>query len=422
MLNLVISVLVAAFAAGSTVAGAHQFEVGLGQDIRVESNMFNSTVNPVTDGVYRVIPLLELSGRLGEFENAKYSLLYNPSYLVYFETQGVNGLDTRAQASLDLQLSPRETLRTMASYTEFSSIRSSSQLNPDGSIDNLADKAGDTVRAFVNLGYSRSVDARSSFNLDADFQDYSFGESTNVGNKSIGTSGSYTHGLSPRLTLGGSLSLRYRLFDAQVTTSGSISSSRTTISNLNLLFFYTFAKDWNFRFQGGPSIIYSQPGTLAGEAAPASATDLTYFMDVSLSKERQKSAYVLRYSRNEDASGGNNGTSVLDSLSAQVSLDLSALWDLDMILGWNFRQSVNSFIYVNPMDPSEILNFTQETSQHQVWGRIGFTRRLGENLTARLGFSYRQIADYEVNGVDQPTQDNYTGSVGINYRFDPYIF
>jgi hypothetical protein len=418
---LAISVLAMALATVSTVAGAHQFEFGLDQDIRVESNMFNSSEFPVTDGVYRLLPIFELSGRLGKLDNAEYTVNYSPSYLVYFETDGVDGLDNRAQANLDFRLSPKETVRTSASYLEYSSIRATSQINPDGSFDILADEEGDTIRAFVNLGYSRSMDARSGLNLDADFQDYAFDKSRNVGNKSIGASGSYTHGWSPRLTVGGSLSTRYRLFDSQTSDSGSINSSKVTVSNLNLLVFYTFAKDYNFRFQGGPSVIYTQPGSIVGEPAPASETDLTYFMDISLSKEEQKSSYMLRYSRNEDASGGTNGTSILDSVSAQFSLDLGELWQSDVVVGWNRRQSVNAFIYVDPLTGTP-LPFSQESKLHQIWGRIGFARRLGEKMSATLGFSYRRIADYEINDIDQPKQDNYTGFVGMNYRFDAYIF
>ena len=418
-----ISALSAALMTVGTVVSAHQFEFGLDQQIRVESNMFGSSDSPVTDGVYVVMPVFQLSGMLGDLESGNYRLVYRPSYLAYFdpptspELGDVDGFNTQAQADLNFRLSGRDTVNASASYTKYKSVQSTSQINPDGSFDVLADPRGNTVRAFVNLGYSRRVNPRSAFNLAIDFQDYAYDDPRNVGNKSMGATTSYTYGLSPRFTLGGSLAVRYRIFDAQE----AISSSKVTVSNLNVLASYVFSESVELVFQGGPSIIYSQPGTVLGGQAPASETDLTYFMNISLSRELQRSLFFLRYSRNEDATGGANGSSILDSVSAAASFDLNEFWDIEADLGWSRRQSVNTFLYLDPVSGSP-LPFVQEDSLHRVWGRIAFVRHLGEKMSLRGGFRYQRLADYEVDGISQPERDNYIGSVDLSYRFDSYVF
>jgi hypothetical protein len=412
-----ISGLGCALMTASTLADAHQLDLGIGQSVRMESNIFGSATDPITDGTYRIIPDVNLSGSFDKFSGGSYEVSYQPSYLWYFRSEGVNGLDNKANGSAQIELSRRDQLSASASYTEYSSIQAISEANEDGSFDVLASDQGQTIRAFGSLGYSRSPDARSNLRLNLDFQDYGYTESRNIGNKSIGVTTSYNRAGSRRLTLGASVSARYRFFDEQQFQQQVVEGSTVVVTNINALATYKVTPNVVFDFQGGPSLIRTQPGSVVGRPKPETNSDFTYFMNMSLRRDFKNSNLRLNYVRNEDPSGGSSRTSVLDTLSIVLNTKLSELWRGSAIAGWSRRRTVDAFLI-----PDQPLPFSQETQLDRAWISLGVNRRLDERILLRLNFRYQSWIDYEVGGVKLPNQDNYTGSMTLNYQFSPYIF
>lgn len=405
----------------STLADAHQLDLGIGQSVRMESNIFGSATDPITDGTYRIIPDVNLSGSFDKFSGGSYQVSYQPSYLWYFRSVGVDGLDNRANGSAQIELSRRDQLSASASYTEYSSVQAISEANEDGSFDVLASDAGQTIRAFGSLGYSRSPDTRSNLRLNLDFQDYGYTESRNVGNKSIGGSTSYNRAGSRRLTLGASVSARYRIFDEQQFQQQVVEGSTVVVTNINALASYKVTPNVVFDFQGGPSLIRTRPGSVVGRPKPETNSDFTYFMNMSLQRDFKKSNLRLSYVRNEDPSGGSSRTSVLDTVSIILNMKLSEFWRGNAIAGWSRRRTVDAFLILNPVT-NQPLPFSREEQLDRAWISLGVNRRLGERILLRLNFRYQSWIDYEVGGVKLPNQDNYTGSMTLNYQFSPYIF
>jgi len=400
----------------SSLAAAHQFEFGISQQIRAESNIFgDSPEKAIADGVYVLMPRVEVSGRIGEFEGGRYSLAYRPSYLFYFISDDVDGLDNRASADLEFTLTPADRLRANASYVEYNSVQAISQENPDGGFDVLPEDRGETIRALGNITYSREQTRKSRFSVDFNFQDYSYPESRNVGNKSIAASGSYTQAISPRLTLGAGLTARYRIFADQ--PQYGVGSSTVTVANLNILGSYALSRTLSFEFMGGPSLIRTEPGAVVGAETPPSGSDLTYFMNLLLNLSRKDSDYRASYRRDEDASGGSNRTSVADTFSGSARLRIDELWRVGGNIGWNRRQTVDSYNYTD--DQGNPLPFSQVSQLDRAWVGLTATRLLGEKFLLTMGFRYQRWLDHVVGGVQRPTQDNYTGSLRLDYEFDP---
>ncbi len=401
----------------STLADAHQLDLGIGQGIRMESNIFGSATDPIADGTYRIMPDVNLSGSFDKFSGGSYQVSYQPSYLWYFRSVGVDGLDTRATGSAQIELSRRDQLSASASYHEYSSVQAISEENEDGSFDVLAFDAGQTIRAFGSLGYSRSPDTRSNLRLNLDFQDYGYTESRNVGNKSIGGSTSYNRAGSRRVTLGASASVRYRIFDEQQFLEQVVESSTVVVTNFNALASYKVTPNVVFDFRGGPSLIRTQPGSVVGRPKPETNSDFTYFMNMSLQRDFKNSNLRLSYVRNEDPSGGSSRTSVLDTVSIVLNMKLSELWRGSAIAGWSRRQTVDAFLI-----PDQSQELLQEGQLDRAWISLGVNRQLGERILLSLSFRYQSWIKYEVAGVNRPNKDNYTGSMTLNYEFSPYIF
>ncbi len=406
----------------SSLAEAHQLALGIRQSARVESNIFGSATSPITDGTYRINPSLSLGGSFDRFRGGKYQASYRPSYLWYFRSEGVNNFDNKANGSATIDITRRDHLSASASYDEFSSVQAISQAGADGSFDVLASPAGETIRAFGDLAYSRSLNQRTNVRLSLDIQNYSYRQSrevlrSNVGNKSVGAVASYSRGLSDRLTLGASLASRYRLFDEQPLSG----RSEVVVSNLGILGSYRISPRFVFDFQGGPSLISTAPGAVVGRPQPESNDDFTYFADISLTRKIRDSKFRLNYTRNEDASGGSSRTSVVDSISASFSSAADEFWRVDAVLGWSRRQTVDAFL-IRDEGSTVPRPFSQETQLDRAWVSVGAARRLGERILLRLDFRYQSWTDYKIDGIDQSNQDNYSGSVSLNYEFPSYFF
>nr|MCS5636096.1 hypothetical protein [Myxococcota bacterium] len=337
------SVVGCALLSGASPMGGHEVQLGVDQAIGGESNVFFRE-DPIAAGLYTLSPRIRAKGKLGGFVNGEYHASYTPSYRVYVVDPGVDAFDNSVEAGVSLDLARQDRLTATASYLEVDSIQGLSETNPDGSFDILADNVGGVIRAFGGVGYTRSLSRRSQFSLQGNFQDYGYDSSTNVGNKSVGFTASYTSARSPRLTLGGSLTARHRIFDdvervflvpVAGPTRVKIEGSRVTVANLNVLGSYRVSPTLMFNFEGGPSLIRTSRGGIAGLPKAAPDDDLTYFATMSLVRDFKKSKLRLGYERSEDPSAGLNRTSVSDTVSLRLSHRLREEWDLSGSAGWS---------------------------------------------------------------------------------------
>lgn len=398
-------------------AGGHQFDLDVDQTIEGQTNAFGSISDPVGDGTYRLQPRANISGDFGDIGTGRYSMTYRPSYIGYFRSDGVNGLDQAADGAASFNLTPRDRIGASAGFSEYRSIRALSQVNPDGSSDFVASSAGSTERGLVGLNYSRSLNARSNLGLSFDFQDYSYPDSNNVGNKSVGFTTSYTRALNKKFSLGGSLVARHRMFEAQPRAGGS----SVTIVNVNLLGSYEISRTLKLEFEGGPTTIRTLPGRVEGFPEPVSATDTTYFMDLSLKRNFKKVKWNLRYRRNEDPSAGTSRTSVNDTVSLSMNLSPDELWRLASGLGWSRRTTIDNVLFIDGTT-GLIIPVTRDFRLDQIWVYLQATRRLDERVRLSMRFRYQRWIENLVNGLSQPKQDNITGAITLNYEFDPYVF
>jgi hypothetical protein len=398
-------------------ASGHQFDLGVDQTIEGQSNAFGSIADTVADGTYRLRPRANLSGDFGDLGTGRYSMTYRPSYVGYFRSDGVNGLDQAADGVASFNLTPRDRLGANAGYAEFRSIRALSQVNPDGSSDFVASTEGSTERGLVGLSYSRTLNARSNLGLNFDFQDYSYPGSNNVGNKSVGFTTSYTRALNRKFRLGGSLVARHRMFEAQP----RVGSSSVTIVNVNLLGSYAISRTLEVEFEGGPTTIRTQPGRVQGLPEPGSATDTTYFMDIALKRSFKKANWQARYRRNEDPSAGTSRTSVNDTVSLSMNLTPNEFWGLVGRLGWSRRTTVDNVLFIDGTT-GLIVPVTRDFRLDQVWTSLEATRRLDDRVLLSMRFRYQRWVENLIDGLSQPKQDNISGSITLNYHFDPYVF
>ena len=398
-------------------ASTHQFDLGVDQTIEGQSNAFGSISNTVADGTYRLRPRAKIGGDFGDIGTGRYNLTYRPTYVGYFRSEGVNGLENAADGFASFNLTQRDRLSANAGFVEYRSIRAISEVNPDGSSDFVASNEGRTERGLAGLGYSRALNARSNLSLNFDFQNYSYPGSNNVGNTSVGFTTSYKRAMHQRLSLGGSLVARHRMFDAQP----RVSSSSVTIINVNFLGSYEISRTLKFEFEGGPTTIRTQPGRVDNGPEPESDTDTTYFMDLSLRRDFKKVKWRVIYRRNEDPSGGTSRTSVNDSVSLALSLDPNELWEVVGRLGWSRRTTVDNVLFIDPIT-GLIVPATRDFRIDQVWTSLEATRRLDDRVHLRMRIRYQRWIEHLVNGVSQPKQDNFSGSITLNYDFDPYVF
>lgn len=112
---------------------------------------------------------------------------------------------------------------------------------------------------------------------------------------------------------------------------------------------------------------------------------------------------------------------MLDTVSIILNMKLSEFWRGNAIAGWSRRRTVDAFLILNPVT-NQPLPFSREEQLDRAWISLGVNRRLGERILLRLNFRYQSWIDYTVAGVKRPNQDNYTGSMTLNYQFSPYIF
>lgn len=237
-------------------ATAHQVQLGVEQGLDVDSNSFASSLDPITDGLYRLTPVFTLEQPDSEFT---YFVKYRPIYSAYFRTDGVNGVDHSLRASASHQLDPRDVLRFQANFLRVRGIRSTTLTGATGETEVVPTILGTTQRFDANLSIDHNFSARSVGSLALRYDRSDYDDSLNVPNQAYGARTQITRALSQRLVAGLNLDARYRAFEEV----GGSPASYTTVLNANLIADLQITNNLSLKLSGGPA------GVLARQSEPA---------------------------------------------------------------------------------------------------------------------------------------------------------
>lgn len=180
-----------------------------------------------------------------------------------------------------------------------------------------------------------------------------------------------------------------------------------------------------------------------------STSDLTYFINLGLTKTFSRGLVNASFVRNEDAGSGLGTTTILNSVSGRVQYSFSDFWSLDLYGVYTLRTSVSQLPFTDiaavPAVDSTNAPITDDPTLANPTGnqlaqsgyiiartgisnldqRIGvaearLTRRLTERSSLQFLFTY-----YNQNQANQGTFtdsqfDNFVGGISFVYTFDPY--
>jgi hypothetical protein len=376
--------------------------IGIDQRIEYASNIFFDTVDPVSDGAYKLRPLL----RFQQDDAAlTYDLRYEPMYTVYFETDGLDGWDQFLDGRGEYQISARDAVEFSGNFSHFRAIRSNSFTDATGAPLTVRNDDGKVTRFLADLAYVRSMSARSQTKVGLDYQQFGYSETGNVPNKAIGGEAQYTYAANARLTVGFNFTGRYRAFEE----TAALPESTATVLNANLIAEVSITPTLKLSMFGGPSGVLSTQGAgkpvltnrwegrlgadgiargrispavpgacslIDGQpwlrgCAPISASvlngrlfeqtvvffdpgerppsteseDLTYFITAALVKRFSRGSAELSYVRTEDASAGTASTTILDTVSVRANWSVDEHWLFRLNAGWNRRESISNFTF-----------------------------------------------------------------------------
>jgi len=414
-------------------AYAHEATLGVDQTIMYQSNAFNSSFDPVSDGLYKVEPRLTLTG---DVPKLAYRIEYEPSIKVYFQTPGISGVDHYANGAGRYRLTAKDSVTARLNIADWRAIRSSTVNDPTtGAPQNVQDDTGKVLRIYASLSHQHLFSPRSALRTTADYQDYGYTDSFNTDNRSLSGSMEYTYMFSPRFGLGGNFVGLYRKFDDRfrfidISDTYPIAAdvylwpgSTTGIINANLVIFSDLTKTFRFRVSGGPSGVVLRQSSLALDTSALPVLglrveelrreEITYFASASLIKTLSRGKINLDWVRNEDASSGVGTSTLLNQVSLSAWWDTDQYWRVRGMFGWRNRQQESEPV-------SGVVNLEREFTE--VWFDTSAIRRLTENLDISFRFRYVRRLDDIVGTTIRPESENFTGAVTIRYEFEPYRF
>lgn len=232
-------------------AKAHQVQIGVEQGVDVQSNAFGSRVSPVTDGRYRLIPVVTLEQPDSDFT---YFLRYRPIYSGYFRSDGINGVDHQIRATSSYQFDARDIIRLESNFFRARGIRSNTFTDAAGQLDSIPTLAGTTQRFDAELSLDHAFSSRTTGTMGVRYNRWDYSDSSNVDNQGYGARLQLTHAPTARWSVGANVDGRYRTFDE----TGLSPASFSTVINANLIAEIQLTDRLSFEASGGPAGVFSR--------------------------------------------------------------------------------------------------------------------------------------------------------------------
>jgi hypothetical protein len=402
----------------STQLSARELELSVGQRLGVESNVLRRENNEKDDGFWEFAPQLTL--RELRNDELSYSLRYRPRYRQYFDVSGINGWDHAQTAMVGWQITPRDNLSIDQSYTSTRTRR------VDGGDADLDASDRDRVkRARADVDYSHGFTQRFFGNIGLSFEDYAFDSDERIDNHALGGSLGVTYGVFERTTVGLSALGRYRNNRGDNRSRVRQPSSNNYVFNLAASASQAVTPTIDFFLQIGPSIIYTDPDGLSTEG---STTEVTFFATTSLAKRFRLGELSAAYTRSESGGAGATSSQILDAVDLEATYQPYPDWRVRVIGRWSRQEVASDIEYaVFTGNPPVFIGFAEADRKLDRYRVItSLNHRLTDRFSAQLRFDYTRQKEegFSAGSGTRVTRDVeiYSGFVGVEYTFDPWVF
>lgn len=171
--------------------------------------------------------------------------------------------------------------------------------------------------------------------------------------------------------------------------------------------------------------------------------ELTYFLNLGVTKSFRRGSISAFFERNEDAGSGIGATTILNTVSARVLYSIDDLWQLSVSGVYTRRTSVSQLPFTEvsaeaafdsngvPVTGDSgyqlaqaglliaragISNFEQSIG----FADVRLTRRLTERARLQFLFTYYNRSQQNQGVSAALNFDNYVGGVSFIYEFEPY--
>ncbi|MBW2424234.1 MAG: hypothetical protein JRG86_08300 [Deltaproteobacteria bacterium] len=416
----------------STQLSARELELSVGQRLGWDSNALrvaneDDDRDKDRDGFWEFLPGLTL--REARNDELSYTLRYRPRYRHYFDVNGINGWDHTQLARVGWQMTPRDTLSLEQTYTD---TRTRRLEGGDADVD-PSDR--DRVkRARVDSAYTHAFTPRVSGQLGFNFEDYQFDSRDRIDNWAAGGSVGTNYAFHERTILGLTFFGRYRKnrgdgkFPQRV-GGGTQPSSKNYLANLAASVSQAITPTIDLFFQIGPSIIHTDPdGTPTDEnqiTSDGSQTDVSFFTTSSLVKRFRLGELRGSYNRTESGGAGAIASQIRDAVDLEAMYRPYPDWTLRLIYQWSQQDVAQDLKFFSPTS-NDFVSADERLRRNRAL--VILDHRFTDNISAYVRFDYTDQRQKEPRraGAEIKSTTNqvqiYSGFVGVEYTFDPWVF
>lgn len=380
---------------GRADARSNYLRAGLNFGISYDDNVFASgSAGPVSDITYSIVPRIALDQRT---PRQRRSVSYGAGVTIYDPTSALNSVRQNAALNYMYRLSPRTTITMGDSFLQSSNAFNQTNLGSGEPI------SGSTEAPTLAVIAPYASQFANSGNVDLNYQ---FGKNGMIGGSGF-TSFLYfpdltqVQGLYSFISEGASGFFSQRLTRAHY-VGGSYGYSKyttlqysSTTETHTISMFYTFmlSHTLSLSVSGGPQ--YYNASIANGPSSDQWVPAVT----ASMNWRGEHSAFNARYSRSVYGGGGMLGTYQSNAAGAS--------WRWQMERNWSVSSSVGYILSKN-VTAQQVASFPG----HSVVGAAGLQHRIGERLSADLGYArLHQIYNGIAAISTAPDSDRISGSI-----------
>ena len=376
-----------------------------------DSNVFRRSSGRVDDGFYSISPRLAVRETHSKLN---YDFNYQPTYETYFETSGIDGFDHRAKGTLSWQPTSVDTLGLSG---KFASVRNPIIEGQGGSFLETSDRER-VKRSQAQVSYSHSLDEVLSLQASAVFTDLDFSQNSNVDSRSYTGQLGTQYVLNPITIVGVSASFRRREdrgVGFQYTTETDVwdvgASFKRSLQDLGYGWFLRgLTRSLSLSVRAGPSFIRSRQESPFSFVPEDKSRSTSYFAEVLLEKDWQRSNLSASYTRSESSGGGTASSSIVDNVTLDYTHFLSQKLSIRVLGKWLKSKEISE---VGTASKREMEQFRVATS---------VTQRITRQLSVMGQFLYFNQDRNQATPRSQSIGDVYVGFVSLRYTFDPIAF